>query len=158
MTLRAYQVFAGMDAAQAEAFFGRMAERAPAVFSSALAAAGAALRMRPAFLRKQPLARQAAALRQALARVGSTGAAEEILAVYFLECRKELLVEWLDAVGVAHEEGTLRDEAPAEPGEAALGKAVAAFRSADSDPDRAILLAAFAAQQAIDWPKLEALL
>lgn len=158
MALRAYQVFAGMDTARAESFFRRMQENAPAVFSQAVAAAGAALNMRPAFLRKQPFDKRAASVRRALSRVASNAAAEEILAVYFLECRKALLIEWLDAAGVGHEDGTLREEAPPEPEEAALRKAVETFRAADDDPDRDLLLRAFAAQEAIDWPRLEALL
>ena len=84
--------------------------------------------------------------------------AGEVLAVYFLECRKELLVEWLDAVGLEHEEGTLELDAPPPPPQPELRKALERYLALDDDPDRRLLLAAFAAQDAIDWPDLEALL
>jgi hypothetical protein len=82
----------------------------------------------------------------------------EILAVYFLECRRPLLVEWLDSVGLEHEDGTLAADTPPQPAEAELERAVERFRAADDDPDRPLLLAAFCAQDAIEWPHLEALL
>jgi hypothetical protein len=90
--------------------------------------------------------------------VTSNPVAGEILAVYFLECRKEILVEWLDAVGLEHEEGTLKADAPPPPPQPELRKALESFLAVDDDPDRPLLLAAFAAQDAIDWPDLEALL
>jgi hypothetical protein len=113
---------------------------------------------RPQYLRKQPLERQAAAVRRALSRVRSNEMAEELLAVYFLDCRKELLLEWLDLVGLAHEAGVLKDEAPAAPPAAELRAAVAKFRAAADDADRDLLLRAFAAQTSIAWPDLDSLL
>jgi hypothetical protein len=104
---------------------------------------------------RQPVEKQAAAVRRAMARVASNPLAEELLAVYFLECRKELLIEWLDCAGVSHEDGTLADEAPAQPEPAALEKAIDAFRSGDGPEERKLLLQAFAAQSAVDWPDLE---
>jgi hypothetical protein len=96
--------------------------------------------------------------------VAANPLADETLAMYFLEVRNELLIEWLDGVGVEHEEGALRDDAPAEPPADAIEKAVDAFRSAGSDsgteadPDRELLLRAFAAQDSIEWPALDSLI
>ena len=80
-----------------------------------------------------------------------------MLAVFFLECRKDLLVEWLDAAGVPHEEGTLTDDVPDEPSAGTLAKAVEAFRKGDEPEVRELLLRAFAAQSSIDWSGLDAL-
>jgi hypothetical protein len=88
--------------------------------------------------------------------VASDAVASELLAVYFLECRKDLLVEWLEAIGLEHEDGVLQADAPPAPPDAVLGETIDAFLAADDDPDRRLLLAAFAAQEAIDWPVLEA--
>ncbi len=156
--MRPYQVFAGMSPEAATAMMKTLSKENPAAFAQALGAACAALKARPVYLQKQPFDRRAGAIRRALSRVAASDVAEEILAVYFLDCRRELLVEWLDTVGVAHEDGTLADDVPAPPPRTALEKAVKAFREKDDDPERAILLRAFAAQSAIDWPDLEALL
>jgi hypothetical protein len=107
---------------------------------------------------KQSPEKRAQFVRQALARVATNLIAEEVLAAYFLQVKKALLVEWLDAMGLEHEDGSLKAEAPAEPERGALEKAVAAFRKPDDAADRELLLQAFAAQSAIEWPALEALI
>ena len=88
----------------------------------------------------------------------SESLAEELLAVYFLEARKELLIEWLDTLGIEHDEGSLKDDEPKQPSKKKLGDAVKSFRAIDDDSDRELLLAAFAALSAIDWPALDALI
>jgi hypothetical protein len=156
--VRSYQVFAAMSQEQAEAVLDALSETSPAAAAQALAAASAALKARAVYLKRLPPDRRAAAVRRALARVGANALAEEILAVYFLECRKPLLLEWLDASGVAHEDGTLKETTPPEPPPEALAAAVARFRRGDGAADRELLLRAFAAQSSIDWPALDALL
>jgi hypothetical protein len=155
--MRSYQVFAGLDPEHAEQMLARLAEKAPAMFVQALAAASAALKARPIYFQRQPFPKRAQAVRRTLSRVSANAIADEVLAVYFLECRKELLVEWLDAAGVEHKDGTLVADAPAQPAEKKLRAAVESFRGAGDDPDRDLLLRAFAAQDAVEWPVLDAL-
>jgi len=156
--MRSYQVFASMSPERAVEMMRVLAEKVPAAFAQAVAAASVALKSRPVYLQRQPFEKRAEAARRALARVTGNPVAGEVLAVYFLECRKELLVEWLDGVGLKHEEGTLEADAPPPPPEPELREAVTRFLAVDDDPDRRLLLAAFAAQEAIDWPDLDALL
>ena len=163
--MRAYQVFSRMSDAEAARFLSVLAEKAPAFHLQALGAAAVAMRARAQYLMKQTHEKRAEAVRRALARVANSAVAEELLAVYFLDCRKELLIEWLDALGLEHEEGALKADAPSCPPEAALAKAVEKYRGAaakEGEPgdawERELLLRAFAAQTAIDWPPLESLL
>jgi hypothetical protein len=153
--MRSFQVFAAMTPERATELVASLKEKSPGMFAQALAAAAAAMRARPVYIARQPMEKQAAAIRRALARVSASPVAEELLAVYFLECRKELLIEWLDCAGVSHEDGTLADEAPAQPDPAALEQAIERFRSGDEPEERELLLGAFAAQSAVDWPELE---
>lgn len=156
--MRSYQIFASMAPERAIALMQALAEKQPAVYAQAVAAASAALKARPVYLQRQPPEKRAEAVRRALSRVAANPVSSEILAVYFLECRKELLVEWLDLVGLEHEDGMLKADAPPQPGEAELSQAVKRFLGSDDDADRPLLLAAFSAQDAIEWPGLEALL
>ncbi len=146
-----------MSPNEAEAFFGRIKQEAPALFAQSIHSAAAALKTRPAFMLKQPFAKQVAAVRRALSRVASNPVADETLAVYFLEARKDLLIEWLDTAAIDHDDGALTEDAPAPPEEAALRESVERFRALDDDPDRELLLRAFAAQSAIEWDVLDAL-
>jgi hypothetical protein len=156
--MRSYQIFAAMSPDRAVAVMSGLSENAPQMFKQALLAASASMNARPTYLQRQPFEKQVGAVRRALSRVAANGVAEEILAVYFLECRKALLVEWLDLLGIKHEDGILEADSPVAPGKAELQKARDTFCSVNDDGDRSLLLSAFAAQSAIDWPDLEALL
>lgn len=156
--MRAYQVFAAMSPEEATRVLDALLDQVPGVYTQAVAAASVAFKARPQFLMKQPRDRRAAMVRRALARVAASDLAEEVLAAYFLEVRRPLLVEWLDALGIPHEEGVLQGEAPPCPDETKLREAVQGFLQGEDPEDRALLLRAFAAQGAVDWPPLEALL
>jgi hypothetical protein len=157
--VRPYQLFASMKPEQARELFAALQSKAPIAWAQSIGLTAGAIKARPVFVQKQPPERRAELIRKALSRVASDPVAEEMLAVYFLECRNELLVEWLDLLGVAHEKGTLEGE-PAEPSAEKLREAVDGFRKAASGDaaDRELLLRAFAAQTSIDWPGLDALL
>jgi len=160
--MRPHQLFATMAPEQARALLDALREKAPVAYAQSLGLTAGALKARPVFLQRQPPERRAELVRKALGRVVSDPIAEEMLAVYFLECRNELLVEWLDAIGLAHEKGTLQGDAPPpEPEAEQLAKHVDAYRAKASDADRAdreLLLRAFSAQSSVDWPALEKLL
>ena len=156
--MRAFQVFAAMPPEHCEAVFREIADKSPATFTQGIHAASAAFKSRPQFLAKQPFEKRANSVRRALARVAANPIAEEMLAIYFLECKKEILIEWLDAIGLEHEEGSLKDDAPDEPATQKLQAVVKEFRAKDDDPDRELLLQAFSAQSAIEWPGLDTLI
>ena len=153
--MRSNQVFSRMSAEESLRFLTRLKEEAPLVAKLALGAASEAFKLRPEFLKKQPKKRQADWMRRALGRSVAAPLAEEVLAAYFLEYRLELLTEWLDAIGLEHEEGQLQSPEPQCPEAAILDRAVAEFRAGEEPRPRELLLRAFAAQSAIDWPELE---
>lgn len=156
--MRSFEVFARMSPEQAVEMMRALSKQSPAMFREAVDAAAVSIKARPVYLRNQPFEKRAQAVRRALARVTANPVAEELLAVYFLECRKPLLLEWLGILGVKHEDGTLEENEPAQPPQPQLAAAVKKFRAAGDEPDRELLLRAFAAQGAIDWPALDALL
>jgi len=158
--MKPYQVFARMSPEQAERVMNAIHGESPGVYTQAVAAAAATMKARPQFMMKQPRDKRAKLIRQALSRIAASPIAEEILATYFLEVRKDLLTEWLDALGLEHEDGVLKTNAPEPPSDAELEKKVEAYRSAGgaAAEDRELLLLAFAAQSAIEWPGFEAML
>ena len=156
--MRSFQVFAAMAPDEAERMMRVLEKESPAMFRQAVDAAAIAIKARPVWMRKQPFDKRAQAVRRSLSRVAANLVADELLAIYFLECRKPLLLEWLDLIGLKHEDGTLADDEPAQPDPAALAAAVEKYRGAAEDPDRDLLLRAFSAQSAVSWPALDSLL
>jgi hypothetical protein len=154
--MRPHQVFGQMTPEHAAQVMAVLAEKSPAVYTQAVAATGIAMNARPKFLMRQPAEKRAHMVRRTLSRVRANDLAEEVLAAYFLEGRRELLTEWLDSVGLEHEEGILQDENPPPPAKEQLEQATKSFLEGDDVQDRKLLLRAFAAQSAIDWPDLAA--
>lgn len=156
--MRPHQIFAAMSQEKCGQVMERIAKESPEALKQTVAAAAIALKFRPQFLLKQPLEMRVASVRRALSRASANALAEEVLAVYFLKCRLDLLKEWLDLVGLEHEDGILKADVVPSPAEGELREKVARFRGADGDDDRELLLRAFAAQTAIDWPALDELI
>jgi len=156
--MRAFQVFAAMTPERTAELLEAIGKVSPAIVLRTVQVAAASINARPKFLQQQPFLKRATAVRRALSRVAAEALAEEILAVYFLECRKEILIEWLDALGIAHEEGVLKDNVIPQPSESEIQAKANDFLKKEDAEDRKLLLQAFAAQSAIDWPALDALL
>lgn len=157
------QIFAAMTAERCESLLASLAKESPEAARNFVASAAGALKFRPQYLAKQPRKKRAASVRRALSQIQSNALAEELLAVYFLKCRLDLLTEWLDLLGLEHEEGILQSDVFEPPERAALEKHVASYRAAagenaEAREDRELLLQAFAAQDAIDWPTLDEIL
>jgi hypothetical protein len=156
--MRPHQIFAVMSQEKCGQIMENISQQSPDAVKQTVAAAAIALKFRPQFLLKQPLAMRVSSVRRALSRTSANALAEELLAVYFLKCRLDLLTEWLDLLGLEHEEGILKSDVAQSPPDAELRDKIARFRGTDADEDRELLLKAFAAQTAIDWPVLDALI
>jgi uncharacterized protein (DUF58 family) len=153
--MRAHEVFAWLGPERTRRLLEELLDKTPGAAAVALSAAAEAFRLRPQFLRRQPIEKRAEWVRRALSRPSSAAAAEQILAEYFLSAQRPLLIELLDALGVQHEEGELQELAPACPEAKKLRQSVRRFRKGEDPETRELLLRAFAAQSAIRWPSLE---
>jgi hypothetical protein len=156
--MKPHEIFGRMSQERALHVLQQVKAKLPGVYTQAMGAACVTLKARPQFLMKQSKEKQAQFVRSALARFAASPIAEEVLAAYFLEVRRDLLTEWLDALGIEHENGILKQDNPTEPAGEKLAAAVAKFRTGDGGDDRELLLQAFAAQSAVAWPALDALL
>jgi len=156
--MRSNEIFSRMTTEEAARFLELMKQDARPVAAMALNAAAHAFKLRPEFLRKQPRARQAEWMRKSLGRTMAAAVSEELLATYFLDYQQPLLIELLDALGVPHEEGQLESAEPECPPTEKLAETIESFRKGEGQQRRELLLWAFAAQSAIDWPAFEELL
>ena len=154
---RPNDVFRTMTQDEAEAFLGEMRDELRPLYRQAERSAAETLRLRPVYLGRQPWAKRCGLIRKALALRVNAEPAAEILAAFFMERYAEDVAALLDLLGVEHDDGVLKEMSPAEPTKKKLKEVVAEFPTGDHAGPRALLLKAFAAQGAIDWPALDAL-
>src|SRR4030095_16197898 len=107
-----FHVLAAMPPEEAERMLRVLSKEAPAMFRQAVDAAAVAIKARPGFLRNQPFALRAKTIRRTLSRVGANLVADELLAIYFLECRKAHLLEWLPRGGRPPHQGAPEGATP----------------------------------------------
>jgi len=108
------------------------------------------LNARPAFVHRQPEAIKIKALRAYLAREKDETLSAEILRAYLLGPRKALVIAFLDATGVKHEDGQVGEDANPEP--AKVPEAVKALLAANEREDVRLYLRVAALQ----WPENKA--
>ncbi len=134
-----------------------MRDEVKPLYKQAEAVAAAMLRVRPVFVGKQPFPKRAEMMRKALAmKQQRRGGRRASRVVFRREARGEL-GELLDLLKIEHEDGQLKGPNPPEPDAKVLKSAVDKFKKGENPGPARGHLKAFAAQPAIDWPKLDAM-
>ena len=151
-------IWSGMSDDLAATILGEVKQDAPDLYREALASAAAALRMRPQALRQQPAARQAATIRRALTQVGQQELGAHLLIEWLTKRQKSMLSQFLDELGIAHEEGMIKAGVGPEPDPERLAIAVGHLRQSYPPDHVGVYLSAFAALTAHDWQRLPALI
>jgi hypothetical protein len=128
------------------------------LYRQALGTAAGALRMRPQVLQQQPAPRQAAAIRRSLLQVGREELGAHLLVTWLTTRHKPMLTQFLDDLGIAHEEGTIKEDTGKEPEEEKLRAAVTRLRGSFDPEHVRIYLQAFLVITAPEWERLHALI
>lgn len=109
-----------------------------------------ALKFRPHAIRKLPMDKRAQKARQILVAGGKADLAYELCGAYLIRTHEELMPDFLDAVGVAHENGMIENTAEALPDEAKLDDAIKTLDEKYPAEDVTLYLCICAMQ----WPEV----
>ena len=108
-----------------------------------------ALKFRPQMIRKLPLDKRARTARRLIEGRSNAELCYELLGTYLVRTKKELVTSFLDATGVAHDEGMIEDLDAAAPDAAKLDAAITEL-DAKHDPEDVTLYLALCADM---WPE-----
>ena len=111
-----------------------------------------ALKFRPQAIRKLPMQKRAQRARKILATGSKGELCYELFGTYLVRTKQELVTAFLDATGVAHEDGMIEDVETGIPDPEKIETAVAELDQ-KFDSDDVTLYLALAAEQ---WPDSEA--
>ena len=127
------------------------------LYRAALDNVAAARKVRSIFLERQPRAERHAAMMASLGRPGLALAADSLLRNWLLKKHTAILTDFLDALGIRHENGVV-EELPKTVDDGALKGAVETVLGKHPAEAVAIYLHAFNSMNAESWANLDAIL
>ncbi len=127
------------------------------LYRTVLAAVAEARHVRPVYMERQPKVERHAAMLATLSKPSQDMVTANLIRTWLLKKYKEMLVDFLDALGIAHKDGVVDDLPPAMDDEklkAAIDKLVAKY------PREVVgvYLNAFNDMNEVEWPNLKAML
>jgi len=126
-------------------------------YKATMAAVAEARKLRPVFLERQPRDARQTMMLAALARPNLEGAAAALLRAWLVKKHAQLLIDFLDALGIPHENGVVED-LPGAMADDKLKAAVEKVLAQHPHEVVAVYLNAFNDMNAAHWPNLKAIL
>jgi hypothetical protein len=153
-TITIRSIWGSMSDEAAATVLGDVKRESPEMYREALNAAAGSLKMRPQVLRQQPGPRQAATIRRALTQVNQQDLGAHLLIEWLTKSQKSMLGQFLDDLGISHEEGTVKEDLGAEPETERLSAAIKRLNESFPPEHVRIYLSAFCVITADDWERL----
>lgn len=128
-----------------------------ALYRTTLAAVAEARKLRPVFLERQPRTQRHAAMLASLSKPSLELVTANLIRTWLLKKYKTMLVDFLDALGVAHKDGVV-DDLPASMEDAKLQAAVDKLLAKYPAEAVAVYLNAFNEMNEVEWANLKGML
>ncbi len=128
-----------------------------ALYRTTMSAVAESRRVRPVFLERQPRTQRHATMLATLAKPALEPVTANLIRSWLLKKYKNMLMDFLDALGIAHKEGVVED-LPATMDDAKLKSAVDSLLAKYPPEVVAVYLNAFDEMNEVQWPNLETML
>ena len=151
-------IFSRMPPAVASQLFSHLHEKEKPLYKATIETLAKQRNLRPVFIERKPREERFAWMREMAAKKQNQDVAAHLLQIWFVGAHSKLLCDFLDALGIAHDENGTIEEMPEAPSKEALAKAIdECFRKHDAKVV-AVYLNAFQALDEEGWPTLGELL
>jgi hypothetical protein len=127
------------------------------LYRATLSAVADARKLRPVFLERQPRPQRHTMMLATLARPALELITGNLIRVWLLKKHKQMLVDFLDALGITHQDGVV-EELPPAMDDAKIRAAVDALLVKYPPEAVAVYLHAFNEMNEVEWPNLKAML
>ena len=115
-------------------------------------------KLRPVFVERKPRVERFAWIKDALGRKQNESVAANLLQIWLVQRHSPMLCDFLDSLGIKHDDNGTVEQMPPQPEFAALEAAVGALLEKYNPSIVAVYLHAFQALDEQGWPSLAALL
>jgi hypothetical protein len=156
--LRPHEIFARMPVATANALFSFLFEKEKPLYRATIESLATQRKLRPVFIDRKPRPERFAWMQETLSRKNSESIAAHLLQIWLVGAHGKLLCDFLDALGIKHDDqGTIEQLPPAPPKEQLAAVIDSLLQTHDPDVV-AVYLHAFQALDDQGWQTLAELL
>ncbi|MBI3849401.1 MAG: hypothetical protein HY298_03770 [Verrucomicrobia bacterium] len=155
--LTCHELFGFMSPALAGEILTFAFEEDKDLYRATLHAVADSRKVRPIFLERQPRAQRHTGILTALARPSMELVAGNLIRSWLIKKQKAMLVDFLDALGLTHDQGAVED-LPASMDDGKLRSAVDTLLAKHPPEATAVYLNAFNDMNGANWPNLKAML
>ena len=155
--LTSHELFGFMSPTLATGILEKAYESDRDSYRATLAAVAEAKKLRPQFFERMPRASRHGDMIAMLAKPRLELAAATLLRYWLMKHKKDMLIDFLDALGIAHKEGAV-DDLPKTMADDKLKAAVDKLLSKYPPEEVAVYLNAFDSMNEIQWKNLDEML
>ena len=157
--LKPHEIFARMSDPTAEQLFTFLHDKEKPLYKATIDTLAKQRKLRPVFIERKPRAERQTWMREALGKKVNESVAAHLLQIWLVGGHARLLCDFLDGLGIAHDDNGTIEQLPPAPPKEKLTEVVTTLLAKHDAGIIAVYLHAF---QALDdkggWPTLEALL
>ena len=154
----ANDIFSRMPPAVAAQLFSHLHEKEKPLYKATIETLAKQRNLRPVFIERKPRDERFAWMREMVAKKQNETVAAHLLQIWFVGAHSRLLCDFLDALGIAHDENGTIEDLPASPSKEKLAKAIDECFSKHDPKVVAVYLNAFQALDDEGWDTLAELL
>ena len=155
--LKSHELIGFMSPALANEIILYAFESDKPLYRTVLAAVAEARHLRPVFMERQPRVQRHSAMLTTLSKPSLDMVTANLLRTWLLKKYKDMLVDFLDALGVPHKDGVV-DDLPATIDDEKLKSAVDKLLGKYPPEVVAVYLNAFNDMNEVEWPNLNSML
>jgi hypothetical protein len=152
------EILAHMPAETGQQLFSFLLEKDKPLYKATIDSLAQQRKLRPVFLERKPRVERHTWMKDALSRKQNEGVAAHLLQIWLIGAHKQLLCDFLDLLGIKHDENGTIEELPPAPPKETLAGAVGTLLEKHDPTVVAVYMHAFQALDNDGWSTLEELL
>lgn len=156
--LKTNEIFSRLPDPVADQLFNYLQKEQPNLVSIVVDTLAREQKLRPVFVQRKSDADRRAWLKKGLGQNRHAGDAAHLLQIWLVGAQAKLLCDFLDGLGIAHDENGTIEDLPAAPEKAKLAEVVEQLLTKHDPATIAVYLHAFQATDEKGWDSLEQLL
>src|SRR5271165_3192035 len=154
MIMKCYEIFARLSPELTDEIFAHLIESEKPVYKAMIQNIASRRKLRPVFIERKPKIDRHLWLQQALSLKSADDVAMQVLQIWLLGAQREMICEFLDSLGIAHDGKGVVESLPSEPPSEELSEIISKLLNTHTPEVVAVYLHAFQAMDDTGWSAL----